>query len=110
MGSSLRHVGSFVVAWALCCGAGFLSSVVCGFSLSSCGVQATGRVGSVVCSTWALVEACELSSCGTRALLPCSMWDLSSLTRDRTCVPWIGRQIFFHWTPREVPHAFFFFN
>ena len=35
-------------------------------------------------------------------LLPCSMWDLSSPTKDRTCVPCIGRQIFNHWTTREV--------
>ena len=31
------------------------------------------------------------------------MWDLSSLTRDRTSVPWIGRQIPNHWTTREAP-------
>ena len=28
---------------------------------------------------------------------------LSSLTRDRTCVPYTGRQILNHWTVREVP-------
>ena len=27
----------------------------------------------------------------------------SSWTRDRTCVPCIGRQILNHWTIREVP-------
>ena len=31
------------------------------------------------------------------------MWDLSSLTRDQTHVPCIGRQILNHWTTREVP-------
>ena len=31
------------------------------------------------------------------------MWDLSSPTRDQTCVPCIGRQILYHWTTREVP-------
>ena len=31
------------------------------------------------------------------------VWDLSSLTRDRTCVPCIGRRILNHWTTREVP-------
>ena len=31
------------------------------------------------------------------------MWDLSSLTRDGTCVPCFGRQILNHWTTREVP-------
>ena len=50
-----------------------------------------------------LVEARELSSCGTWAQLPHSMWDLSSLTRDRTCVPCIVRWILYRWTPREVP-------
>ena len=37
------------------------------------------------------------------------MWDLSSPTRDRTCVPCIGRRILNHWTAREVP-AFGFLN
>ena len=31
---------------------------------------------------------------------PRGMWDLSSLTRDRT---WIGRQSFNYWTTRDVP-------
>ena len=31
------------------------------------------------------------------------MWDLSSLTRDQTCVPCIGSQILNHWTTRKVP-------
>ena len=31
------------------------------------------------------------------------MWDLSSLTRDRTHIPCIVRQILYHWTIREVP-------
>ena len=35
-----------------------------GFLFSSCGAQAPEHMGSVVCSTWALVEAYELSSCG----------------------------------------------
>ena len=32
-----------------------------------------------------------------------SMWDLSSPTRDQTCVSCIGRQIPDHWTTRDVP-------
>ena len=32
------------------------------------------------------------------------MWDLSSLARDRTRSPCIGRQSLNHWTTREVPH------
>ena len=31
------------------------------------------------------------------------MWDLSSPTRDPTCVPCIRRQVLNHWTTREVP-------
>ena len=31
------------------------------------------------------------------------MWDLSSLTRDQTRVPFIVRRILYHWTTREVP-------
>ena len=31
------------------------------------------------------------------------MWDLSSLTRDRTHTPCIGRRSLNHWTTREVP-------
>ena len=39
---------------------------------------------------------------------PRGMWDLSSLTRDRTLTPCIGRQSLDHWTAREVPGFFFF--
>ena len=46
---------------------GFSLVVACGFSLSSCGAQAPGHVGSVVRGVWALVEARELRNCGTRA-------------------------------------------
>ena len=31
-----------------------------------------------------------------------SMWDLSSLIRDKTREPCIGRQILNHWTTKEV--------
>ena len=48
-----------------------------------------------------LVVACGLQSAW--AQMPCSMWDLSSLTRDQTCVLCIGRWILNHWTTREVP-------
>ena len=33
----------------------------------------------------------------------CGMWDLSTMTRDRTLVPCIGGRILNHWTTREVP-------
>ena len=35
---------------------------------------------------------------------PRVMWDLSSLTRDRTCTPCIGRRSLNHPTAREVLH------
>ena len=44
-----------------------------------------------------------LSSCGSRAYLPCSMWDLGSPNRDQTHIPYIGRWILKHWATREVP-------
>ena len=49
----------------------------------------------------------RLSSCGIWTDLPQSIWDLSSLTRDRTCIPCIMRQILNHWMAREVPHICF---
>ena len=36
---------------------------------------------------------------------PRGMWDLSSLTRDQTCTPCIGRWSLNHWTTREVPRG-----
>ena len=113
VGSQLQHTGSFVVvAGSLLWCAGSRAH-----SLSSCGTWALQlwHVGS---------RACGLCSCGTQALqlwcagsvvvarrlschvqvqFPHGMWNLSSLTRDRTCVLCIGRQILNHWTTREVP-------
>ena len=37
------------------------------------------------------------------------MWNLSSLTRDRTHIPCIAKQILNHWTTREVPSWWIFF-
>ena len=42
--------------------------------------------------------------------LLCGMWDLSSLTRDRTHTPLHWKQSLNHWTTREVPFFFFVFN
>ena len=36
---------------------------------------------------------------------PKCMWNLSSPTRDGTCIPCIGRRSLNHWTTREVPPA-----
>ena len=38
------------------------------------------------------------------------MWDLTSLTRDQTCTPCIGRQSVNHWTTREVPGCMYIYN
>ena len=35
------------------------------------------------------------------------MWDLTSLTKDRTCIPYIARQILNHWTTREASDQVF---
>ena len=37
-----------------------------------------------------------------RAQLPCSMWDLSSPTRNRTYVPCIGKWILNYWIVSKV--------
>ena len=36
------------------------------------------------------------------------MWEISSSTRDRTCVPCIARQILNHWTTREIPDYYLY--
>ena len=53
------------------------------------------------------LESVGLNSCGTQASLPRGMWDPSSLIRDRTHVPCIGRWILHHWLTREVPKLYF---
>ena len=40
---------------------------------------------------------------------PRGMWDLSSLTRDWTCPPCIGRRSLNCWTPKEVPLVSLFY-
>ena len=37
----------------------------------------------------------------------CGMWDLSSLTRDRTCTPALEVQSLNHWTSRDIPEITF---
>ena len=63
--------------------ASFSLVVACGFSLSSCGPQAPGYMGSVVCGTQALVEAHELivvaCACGLSCPVACGI-----------LVPWPG--------------------
>ena len=76
--------------------AGFSLAVACRFFLfSSCGSQAPGHVGSVVCGTQAL----SLRRMGLVAPRHVG----SSWTRARTYVPCIGRRILNHCATREVP-------
>ena len=58
---------------------------------SSWGIQALEPAGSVIAAlglSWP--TACEM---------------LSSLTRNQTCVPWVGRQILNHWITREIQNS-----
>ena len=58
--------------------------------------------------TWASVIAARgLSSCGTRAQLLCSTWDLSSLTRNQTCSPNLGSTVSTTGPPGKAPHQWF---
>ena len=65
-------------------------------------------------STQGLHVSCEIFHCSIRTLqlwhgglLLLSMWDLSSLTRDQTCVACVARQTLNQWTTREVPRLLF---
>ena len=115
VGSQLRHTGIF------CCGTwaslqlwhvGFSLAVACG--LQSTLAQQSWHVGSRVhglssCGAWPLQLWCMgsrargLCSCSAWAQLPLVMWDVSSPTRDRTCIACIGRRILNHWTTSKVP-------
>ena len=56
------------------------------------------------CGTWdSQVVVCGLLLLQCMGLVPHDMWDLNSLTRDRTCIPCAGRQILNHWSTKEVP-------
>ena len=64
----------------------------------SCGAWTSYCSGLSCCRAGAL--ECRLSSCG--AVAPRHVGS-SSLTKDWTCVPCIGRWILNHWTTRKVP-------
>ena len=80
MGSSLRHVRS--LTWDLHCVTRDLS----------------------FWHTDSLVVVLQISSCELRAI-----WDLSSLTRDRTHIPLTVRWSLNRWNTREVPSSYFYF-
>ena len=70
--------------------------------VAACGIFAAARGVFSLQRRDSLALVRGLSSCSTWAELVHSMWDLSSPTRDQTCVPCIAKQIFNHWTTREV--------
>ena len=74
--------------------------------LFSCDVWAFPYSGFSRCG--ARVLGCGLSSSGLGAQLPCRKGDVGFWTRDRTCVPCIGRQILNHRTTRKVPKPLHF--
>ena len=50
------------------------------------------------------------SSYCTWAWLPCGIWGLSSLIRDQTQIPWLGKQTLKPWITREVPNRTLLFE
>ena len=62
-------------------------------------------VGSVVaaCRLWSADSVVVLHGVAQEAWLPRSLQNISSRTRDRTCIPCIGRWILNPWAVREVP-------
>ena len=60
-----------------------------------------------MCCTDSLVVVCGLSSCHAWAKLLHGTWNLSSQTRDQTCVL-LRCKAANHWTTREVSNLFFF--
>ena len=73
-------------------------------------------VPGLSCGRWAPWLRLVGSLVAAGGLLSCDMWTLScgvhvgssSLTRDRTRIPCIGRQILNHWATREVPASILF--
>ena len=69
----------------------------------------------ILCPFWGWVgyAVCLLQHVGFLELLrgvscPMTRGNLSSLIRDRSCFPCIGRWTRNHWTTREVPSIHFF--
>ena len=88
------------------------SSVCATMTVQNASVYLFLAAQSLPCCAWAFSSCSEqglfsscggFSCCGAQALLPCTMWDPGSHTKDRTCIPCIGRQMLHDWTTREVP-------
>ena len=88
------HYSCLVALGLRCCARAFSSSgawTSCCDGFSCFRAQILGARAQLCCGTW--------------AQLPQGMWGLSSWTRNRTCVPCIGRLILNNQTTREVPWA-----
>ena len=70
--------------------------------LSSSGTRAFHWSGFSCCRAWAR-EHKGFFSCGAQTWFPCSMQNLSFLTRGWICIPCLGRWNLNHWMTREVP-------
>ena len=106
----LRHTGLFIAAsrvFSSCGERGLISSCRTRAShcsgFSCCGAWAQKCVSFSGCGSWALEH--RLSSCGTRALLSCGLWNLPG-PGIKPMSPYIARQIFNHWTTRDLPGFF----
>ena len=78
--------------------------LACGLFTASHRIFCGGTRTPSSCGTWASeVVGHRLSSCGARAYLLRGTWDVSSPTRDHTCVPSTAKRILNHWITSEVP-------
>ena len=59
------------------------------------------------CSAWASLWLWGVCSRASPDLCSWGMWDLSSLTRDWTHIPYVGRWILNHWIAMEDPEIYF---
>ena len=96
--------------FSICCKWGWVSSCgvrafhCCGFS--HCRAQVLGYVGFSSCSSQDLKYV--LSSCGTRVLLLCGMWDPPGSGIELVYLELVGR-FFISELPGNPEHWFFFF-
>ena len=99
---SIIYFRLFLAMLGLAAHAGFLSWWWGGYSMVVLCRLLVAVLGCTYCSSfdlWALER--KLNSCGTRAYLQHSMWNLPG-TRDRTYIPCIGRWPHNPWPTREV--------
>ena len=106
----LQHTGSVVVARGP---QSARASVVVARGLSSCNAQALGHVSFSGCGMWSQQLWLEGSRVQAQQLwhmgLVVPQHVRSSWTRDRTCVPCIGRRILNHCATREVTKYYYYY-